>query len=49
MLSTVEKQAIQKKERRKKYNQNYYDKHRYKILKQWSDKKEEEKLKDSPP
>ena len=29
--------AIEKKERRKKYNQTYYEKNRLKILKQWRD------------
>ena len=41
--------AIEKKERRLKYNQTYYDKHRLRILKDWREKFVSKKLKDPPP
>jgi len=37
--------AIEKKERRKLYNQTYYEKHRFEILKNNSDKKDKLKCK----
>ena len=37
MFSKEKRVLLSKKERRKKYNQTYYEKNRLKILKQWRD------------
>ena len=49
MLSDIDNASLiarrdEKKERRKIYNQTYYDKHRLRILKQWRDKFESAKV-----
>ena len=41
--------AIEEKERRKKYNQTYYDKHRLRLLKKWRDNFVSKKLQNPPP
>tara|TARA_R110001583_G_scaffold170413_1_gene323829 strand:+ start:478 stop:630 length:153 start_codon:yes stop_codon:yes gene_type:complete len=40
MVETKSKEQLLK-ERRRKYNRNYYDKHRFKLLKISSDKRDE--------